>query len=230
MKTRSLFVCVTIVLLLLLFTIFENKQALASDQKLAHGAGTLPHLTSALTLSLGFQILTPQLYSLQYDIGLGNSVQLGLSTCTWPSTLLVEIHSMFNVLKTANDSDFLSLYLNPGIGSTGIGPLYVAPDLYNDSYTDYRYLGFSFGVAYEHRFGSKRRVGLYTKIGVLVLKGYELGKFRESNVDFGYGGMVGFQALIGERFSITVEPELLFSSYVLYWEILGGKIALTWAF
>ena len=223
MKGRSLFVVVIIVLLLLFAFNFENKQTLASDQKLAHGAGTLPHLTSALTLSLGFQILTPYLYSLQYDIGLGNRVQLGLSTSIWPSTLLVDIHSMFNVLKTAKDSDFLSLYLNPCIGGSSIGRIYA----YYISHIDYRYLGCSSGVAYEHRFGSKRHFGLYTKAGVLVLKEYKPGKFRESNADFGFEGMVGFQALIGDRFSIAVEPELFIGPYDLYWAGLGGKLAFT---
>ena len=56
-----------------------GRQAFASDQKLVHGAGTLPHLTSAFTLSVGGEMPTPLVYALRYDIGLGNRVQLGLS-------------------------------------------------------------------------------------------------------------------------------------------------------
>ncbi len=180
-------------------------QTLASDQKLAHGAGTLPHRTNAITLSVGLEIPTPIGYALQYDIGLGNRVQLGLSVSVWGFFNPIEINSMFNVLKTANDSDFLSLYLNP---SFGIGwPAFIV---------------LRTGIAYEHRFGDKRQFGLYTKIGVLMRLHLDLIPFLDCRV--------GFQALLGKRFSITLEPMLLLDP--LYPEALipGGKVALTWAF
>ncbi len=42
----------------------------ASDQKLVNGAGTLPHLTSAVTLNSGIEMPSPILSALQFDIGL----------------------------------------------------------------------------------------------------------------------------------------------------------------
>jgi hypothetical protein len=218
-----------ITVLLLLFTsICENKQALASDQKLAHGAGTLPHLTSAITLSLGAQEPTPYGYSLRYDIGLGNRVQMGLSTMySSRYSFSVEIHSMFNVFKTDRDSDFLSLYINPSITRRRIGTYYVS--YYGAPYTSYRYFGLNSGIVYEHRFGSKRRIGLFIKAGVLVLIEHGDSQLRAGYDNVMIDSRIGFQALLGKRFSITLEPELLFLVHDP-WPKLMGKVAFTWAF
>ncbi len=176
--------------------------AFSSDQKLAHGAGTLPHLISTITLSVGLEVPTPMGYALHYDIGLGNRVQLGLSVSAWGVSNFIEINSMFNVLKTTNDSDFLSLYLNP---SFVIGWL--------------ASISLRAGIAYEHRFGDVRRFGLYTKIGV-----------NKAPAMFSLDCRVGFQAFLGERFSITPEYMLLLDISALEESFPGGKVALTWAF
>jgi len=205
-----------------------GRSARASDQNLVHGAGTLPNLTSAITLSMGFEFPTPCIYAVRYDIGLGNRVQLGLSASVLGSMNAVEIHSMFNILKSANDSDFLSLYVNPSI-------------FHMDNFIPIPFIGeyslvFSFlksGVAYEHRFGAERRIGLYVKIGVFVpMVGVFDGEFgwpaqkRALLMD----GRAGFQALLDKSFSIVLEPWM-----ILFYEqdarvFFGGKAALTWAF
>ena len=116
---------------------------------------------------------------------------------------------MFNVLKTANDSDFLSLYFNPGIFFIPfIYVVLVRPTLRT-------------GIAYEHRFGDERRFGLYTKIGVLV-------PFMFSLV--GLDWRLGFQALLGKRFSIALEPWLWWDPPPDPLLMPGGKVAVTWAF
>lgn len=196
-----------------------GRQAIASDQKFVHGAGTLPHLTSAFTLSVGGEIPTPMFYALRYDIGLGNRVQLGLSGSIlifWGITA-VEIHSMFNVLKSAGDRDFLSLYLNPGfINMSGLFA----------ELLDLNLTGFLLtpGVAYEHRFGNRRRIGLYAKVGAMMLVGGMLdGEFVWGIGLMGIDCRVGFQALLGKHFSITLEPYFLIPEYA------SGKVALTWA-
>lgn len=210
------------------------QQAFASDQKLVHGAGTLPHLTSAVTLNIGGEFPTPIIYDLQYDIGLGNRVQLGLSATAllfWiygsGNMFGIEVHSMFNVLKSDRDSDFLSLYLNPGIFI--INDLFVA--LLGPSN-----LTFFFarpGIAYEHRFGDNRHIGLYVKVGTLLPVGVI------SNGEFVGGGLsvselpidirVGLQALLGRRFSIALEPMLMWGP-TFDQPYFGVKGALTWAF
>jgi hypothetical protein len=228
MKTRSLFVGVIIALLLLFALNVKNKQALASDQKLAHGAGTLPHLTNAITLSLGAQEPTPYGYSLRYDIGLGKRVQLGLSTMYFSrSSFSVEIHSMFNALQTDSDSNFISLYFNPSITRRRVGTDYWY--YYGAPYTNYCYSCLNTGVTYEHRFGSKRRIGLYMKAGVFVLREYEAEQLIAGYDNFMIDSRIGFQALLGKRFSIAIEPELLFRVYDP-WPFFKGKVALTWAF
>ena len=184
-----------------------SRQIFASDQKLAHGAGTLPHLTHTFTLSLGLENPTPLLYALQYDIGLGTRVQLGFLASVLVFINTIEINSMFNVLKTANDSDFLSLYFNPGIN---IVVLY-----------GFGILTLRTGIAYEHRFGDKRRFGIYTKIGVLMRLYDEV-----PTLDW----RVGFQALLTKRFSITLEPMLQWTPPPYPLLLPGGKVALTWAF
>ena len=123
-------------------------RAFASDQKLVHGAGTLPHMTSAITLSGGFELQTPIFYALRYDIRFGNRVQLGLSASVLENIFVAEMHSMFNVLKTVRCSDFFSLYLNP---------TYV---YFKDFFlADWKLILLAPGVAYEHRCGKSRRVG-----------------------------------------------------------------------
>jgi hypothetical protein len=180
-----------------------GRPALASDQKLVHGAGTLPHLTSAITLSVGAEMPTP--------------VQLGIAaSVTWIFNS-VEIHSMFNVFNTARDSDFLSLYLNPGI---------------LNAKGDDTYFGFRTGIAYEHRFGNQRHIGLYTKVSVLVpLVQISDGNARwiDSTDMIGLDWRAGFQVLTGERFSIAVELMLIFVDPIISQPGFGFKVALTWA-
>jgi hypothetical protein len=230
MKNRSLIAGALIVLLLLFTFICDNEPALASDQKLAHGAGTLPHLTSAVTVSMGAEIPTPIIYAFRYDIGLGNRVQLGLATSVyWVLGLMigVEVHSMFNVLKTSSDSDFLSLYLNPGI--------FIIDDFLPELFGPNNITLFLVrpGVAYEHRFGDKRSLGLYVKVGAIVLLGgTAMGEFfglELSPETIIIDCRAGLQALLGKRFSIDLEPMVL-SGPSLDQPSPGGKAALTWAF
>lgn len=213
MKIRSFIVGDIIIFLLLLFTfIFENNPALASDQQLVHGAGTLPNRTTAFTLGLGLEIPIPILYSLQYDIGLGNNIQLGLSVTLFVSGG-IEIHSMFNIFKTANDSDFLSLYLDPSIINRW-SPSGRGVDIY--------FLTNS-GIAYEHRFGSNRRIGIYTKFGIIKAFG------EKSDDSIWIDCRFGLQALLGPRFSFAVEPEFYFQEFDFSPIYMGGKLAFTWA-
>jgi hypothetical protein len=215
--------------LLLFFACFlMGRPATASDQNLVHGAGTLPHLTSAVTLSIGAEFPAPLIYAVRYDIGLGNRVQLGISASALGVMNALEIHSMFNILKTESESDFLSLYVNPSI-------------FHMDNFIPIPFIGeyslvFSFlksGVAYEHRFGAERNIGLYVKIGAFIPI---VGVF---NGEFSWGarssallldGRVGFQALLDESFSIALEPWM-----ICFYEqdarmFFAGKAALTWAF
>jgi hypothetical protein len=194
-----------------------GRPVFASDQKLAHGAGTLPHLTSAVTLSGGGEIPTPVFYALRYDIGLGNRVQLGIAASVIGYINSAEIHSMFNVFKTAHDSNFISLYLNPGI-------LNVMDDT--------TYFGFRTGVAYEHRFGNQRHIGLYAKVGVLAV----VAEISDNKVTWinstdmiSLDLRAGFQALLGNHFSIGLEPMLLVMGPLISEPAFGAKVALTWA-
>ena len=201
-----------------------GRQAIASDQKLVHGAGTLPHLTSAFTLSGGVEMPTPIFYALQYDIGLGNRVQLGLSASIlimfWGITA-VEIHSMFNVLKSDSDRDFFSFYLNPGFIKWS-GFLLELLDV------NLTMFFLTPGVAYEHRFGDRRRIGLYAKVGSMIIVGGGLDGELEwllSPEGILIDCRVGFQALLSKHFSIALELE----PYFQIPDFFGGKASLTWA-
>jgi hypothetical protein len=206
-------------LFLTFFLIFG--QARGSDQKLVHGAGTLPHLTSAVTLSAGLVIPQPSIYALGYNIGLGNRVQLGLFACILGIYNTIEINSLFNVLKTANDANFLSLYFNPNISQI----------LIFDNFTSFT---LRTGIAYEHRFGDKRRIGLYVKLGTQILLGVMDGNdflpAGFSRNDIMIDCRPGFQVLLGKRFSLTLEPMLLYF-YASPEDLLtGGQTSLSWAF
>ncbi|UCB46856.1 MAG: hypothetical protein JSV25_05395 [Spirochaetota bacterium] len=204
------------------------QQALASDQKLVHGAGTLPHLTSAITVSGGFEIPTLLIYAIRYDIGLGNRVQLGLSASLLGVVNAVEMHSMLNIIKTESDSDFLSIYINPTISH-----------MYNVflPFLNVYSLGSIFlksGVAYEHRFGAERHIGLYLKIGSYIpIASMFDEEFRwvTSKSEYGIDGRVGFQALLGEGLSIALEPWMIcFFKKDAQQMYYGGKVAFACAF
>ena len=127
-------------LLLVITILLISEQALASDQRLAHGAGTLPHLNLTLSMEAGRALPTPAWGGLRIDMGIGNRVQLGISESLWFFENGIEIHLLFNILKTYNDSDFLSIYLNPGYymgdGFLSFSEAYIIRP----------------GIAYEHRF------------------------------------------------------------------------------
>ena len=107
MKNRLLIVGGIIVLPLLLFTfICENKSAFASDQNLTHGAGTLPHLTGAGTVSVGIEYPTPILYAFRYDIGLGNRVQLGIAASSFFGGRTIG-RGLYELYKISNSGDTL---------------------------------------------------------------------------------------------------------------------------
>lgn len=205
-------------LLLVIAILLISGQAFASDQKLAHGAGTLPHLTSAITLIGGLEIPTPFLYAFRYDVGLGNRAQLGLSISLLGFLYTFEIHSMFNILKTDNDTDFFSVFLNPGI-------FYMREIIF-----DTAFIFLKPGFAYEHRFEEKHRFGFYIKVGILTMLGdIDKGGINWLSVPvFFLDSRVGYQALFGKHFSIALEPMLLLDLPALERPFLGGKVALTW--
>jgi hypothetical protein len=195
--------------LFLFFTFFFiSGRILASDQKLVCGAGTLPHLTSAITLSLGVEQHSPFPYALQYDIGLGNRVQLGISAY-YHVFADVEIISMFNVLKTPDDRDFFSLYFNPNL-------VYAVGEFIPE---------FSTGIALEHRFGDKRRFGVFVKNGVFI--GTDMSIGAPYHLDIEYNS--GFQGLLGRSFSIALEQQILLNLFPEL-EQIGFKVAFSWIF
>ncbi len=118
---------------------------------------------------------------------------------------------MFNILTTTDDMDFFSLYFSPSIYNT-MGQ-FSLPTL-------------RYGIAFEHRFGDKRRFGIYINNGVFM------GPFvlpdGPYEVDIEYRS--GFQGLLGKRFSITLEQEFILNPLPVAIEIFGGKVALSWAF
>jgi hypothetical protein len=61
------------------------------------------------------------------------------------------------------------------------------------------------------------------------LREYEAEQLIAGYDNFMIDSRIGFQALLGKRFSIAIEPELLFRVYDP-WPFFKGKVALTWAF
>ena len=212
-------------LLFVLAILLISGQAFASNQKLVHGAGTLPHLNLTLSLELGYATPTPIGVALRIDMGIGNRVQLGISESMWVFFNGVEIHSLFNVLKTPNDSDFLSIYFNLGLTLNGW--------LFN---TNRYYDGYSIrpGLAYEHRFGKERSMGVYGKAGISVFVVEEWDVNNEPNwvLDSDYIILeirIGYQALLDKRFSVAFEPMLLIELSPVG-VFPGGKASLGWTF
>ncbi|UCB45157.1 MAG: hypothetical protein JSV25_13215, partial [Spirochaetota bacterium] len=167
------------------------------------------------------------IYAIRYDIGLGNRVQLGLSASTLLMINAVEIHSMFNILKTEHDSDFLSLYINPTI--------FHMYNIFIPFLNEYSLVAIFLksGIAYEHRFGTERHIGFYLKIGSHIPIA------EVSDGDFGWvtpkstyviDGRVGFQALLGKGLSIALEPWMMCFFKKDAQMYYGGKIAFTSAF
>ena len=81
-----------------------------------------------------------------------------LETALKKAKILWKVHSMFNVLKSASGRDFLSLYLNPSFQNLN-HPLIVL--LLGENMNIFLLAP---GIAYEHRFGKNRHVGIYAKV------------------------------------------------------------------
>jgi len=205
--------------------------AVASDQKLVNGAGTLKGGTFAFSLDLGLDIPEPLLYGLRLDVGLGDRVQIGVGTTIFVAMNTFGLSSKFTLFQTEEESDFLSVYLDPSI-------VHLAGFAFDDD------LGSSVwifllrtGLAYEHRFGTERRTGLYVKVGSLHLLG------ATANGQFFGGGFgsdttaititPGIQYTTGRRFAGALEGMIAFPLSGIQSSVdvgYGGKIGLSWFF
>lgn len=206
MKTIKYFLLFIVIALL-----SSTSSALASGQRLVHGAGTIPSGSIALSLDLGLDLPEPFLYGVRLDFGVGDRVQLGVGTTAIGVINLVGIYSTFNVFKSENESDFISLYLIPSL-------IHVTGSLFEEDAGGSGNVVLFFvkpGIAYEHRFGDERRTGLYFKAGTIhFLAGTDGGNFAWGS--FGTDTMAismfpGFQHNFSERFSLAVEAGVYLS-------------------
>lgn len=209
----------------------------ASGQKLVNGAGTLPSGAMAFSLDLGLELPNPLLYDLRFDVGLGNRYQLGLGGSFTGFINSLTLFNMINVYKTENDSDFVSIYLNP----TLMHMAGIAIDDTPGTGSNYYVFIIQPGAAYEHRFGEERSLGLYFKAGASTV----IGGVTGGNISFfaleKNTTMItfspGIQKFFGKRFALTGEGSFfvpLNNKHSVKWNNgvvqLGGKLGLSWVF
>lgn len=223
--------------LVLLFSLLFSTLSFASGQKLVNGAGTIPSKSVGISFNGGLEVPEPFFYGLRFDFGIGDRIQLGFGGSITGIINTGAVYSMFNVWKSGSESDFLSFYLNPfvvnlsGAGFDGdsgdsgfVNVILVQP-----------------GVAYEHRFGQNRNLGLYFKVGsIIALMATANGKSAliPMTTDTVIINLIpGIQKNFGGSFAISAEPYLLVPinhRHDVKWNAgpigLGGKLGLSWVF
>ncbi len=168
-------------------------------------------------------------------------MQLGLSASSFIIFNTVGVNSLFNILRSNNESHFVSLYVNPW--ALNFNSFLVDDDSTED---DWNIGGAWFfviqtGVGYEYKFGEEKRGGVYIKAGPDYLiggnvDGYFFGTFGTDVVLLSIKS--GFHHMLGNSFSLGIEPSF---NYVLnsqdYDNELtvskfgyAGKIYLSWGF
>lgn len=212
-------------------TILYSYNLLASERKLVNGAGTLSSGMWAVSLDLGVNYPEPLLWGFRVDRGFGDRIQLGISGSSLIILNTFAINGLFNVLKTKNDSDFLSIYLSPSV-------LHLADIVVDDEEDDIGHIAAFLlqpGLAYEHRFGEERNTGLFMKtgtihiIGVTTKGGLWLTPMTTETAGITLGG--GVQHNFGGSFSLA--SEVTGVALLGSWDInpsIMGKLGLTWAF
>lgn len=214
-----------------IISIMTLSTALASEQKLVNGAGTLKHKTVAFSFDLGLDLPEPFLYGLRFDFGVSNRVQLGAAITVLGFVNTFGINSMFNILKTDKDSDFLSLYVCPFV-------IYITPLSFEDGDGTGNIFAFFLkpGIAYEHRFGEKRNLGVYLKTGTAHFIGATHdGKLYGQGITTDTAAIdisPGIHGMFGKIFSMGAE----FSLYIPFKDRknakrvgYGGMLSFTWA-
>ncbi len=201
----------------------------SSGQRLVSGAGTLKGGELGLSLDLGLSLPEPLFTGVRLDAGLGDRVQLGASVSTIFLITTASLHGMFNFLKTADDSHFLSLYLVPTF-------MHLHNIWYEDSNDARNVFLFMLqpGLAYEYRFKQEKRTGIYLKAGTAnILAENRSGVVRIYGLEKGATGIpvtFGFQHLFGsESFAMAMEGMVMPIIKAPKQNVSGGgKICLTW--
>lgn len=210
----------------------------ASGQKLVNGAGTIPSRTFAFGFDMGYTLPEPLLFGMRLDAGVGDRFQIGIGGSVWGVVNAFGINTTSNIIKDADDTHFLSLYLNPYF-------LHFSNIFFDEEGTDTKVMVFFLqpGLAYEYRFGENHNTGLYLKAGTMHLIGATAdGRFFGAT--WGTDSTLltlspGFQHNFGGSFALALEPVV----YVALKQFQGattgntsspfmvlGKASLTWTF
>jgi hypothetical protein len=233
---KPLLACIAIVSMLILASPASAEPDLGTDivaagppkAKLLHGAGTLPKGDWAFSLDLGFANPAPALYDIRFDWGISDRFQLGVIGSSIIISNVIAIPVGVNAFTSRDGAHLLGFRLTPG-------------------YTHINYFGLAkfqtFTIdptlAYEYRWGETRNGGffveagsahIYSKVTDDFLNGF-FGITGTTTTQWIHGirGNVGFQQLIGDRFSVSLKGGALtnFSN----WNVLPTfALGLTWVY
>lgn len=198
----------------------------ASSAPLAHGASVLPKGTSAFSLGGGYSFPEPVVYSLRYDRGVLDRLQLGISGGTIGIIGTATIHTKLNLVKTKDEAIWWSFHFDP-------------------SFFYYRFLFANFdaylqniATSFEYRFGNKKRTGVFANTGVILsfinVRGSSLTLFDNSATNttllpIFFRGSGGIQHSLTEHFSIALEAGDTLNLSKSKSQI-NGLFRLTWTF
>ena len=180
-----------------------------------NGATTLSQGVSTFSLNLGADLPEPLGYSLRFDHGVTDKLQLGVSGGYWGDVGTAALHSRMNLLESSDRRHYFGVEFDVG---------YVhADESLNDKDEDiYRsdILSLQPNFAYEFRLGAERRTGIFLKAGSIHL-------FDLDRSDTGEGGrfLAGIQHRFGESFSMTLHGGVLVPGAVVL-----TKLGFAWAY
>lgn len=175
----------------------------AAEARLVHGAGTLPQRSWAVSLNTGLDYGELLIYTVKGDYGVTDRLQVGLSGGYFLVTGSASLPVTYNVLRSADESHFLSVQTAPG---------YV---WFNLLAADLKAFRIDPTLAYEFRFGAERRGGLFAKVGTQHYYGkpgsdvfnklFDATAANRTVWAHGWKGSAGVQYQTGRHFSLAAE-------------------------
>jgi len=215
----------TICMSLLLIFILSAATSYAEKKKLVAGAGTLPKGSPAVSLDLGIDYPFTIGYSAQFDYGVLDRWQIGIGGNFLGVAGTVFLNNKLNLFRSANDAHHLSLLFNAGYFQFNF-------------WWKLKMIPLEPSLAYEYRFGEERKGGLYVKLGTHHWYTWShsaeyfwklIPPNPQKSWQNGFDGTLGFQHMIGETFSISVEGAIITRGFFKY-AVPGGKLGLHWAY
>lgn len=200
---------------------------LFAQARLVNGAGTLPQGDFAVSLNTGFSSPAPLAYSVGVDYGITDCVQLGATGSYFILTASGGLAAGVDFLCAQGSGHHLGLRMNPSY-------LYL-----NGIFAELKALILDPTIAYEYRWGTEQKTGLFVKGGTqhyyakvrsdIFRTLFDTTDAGTTTWAHGVRFSAGLQHQFGNRFSMTGEGGVL-ARMRFTKAAPQARLGFTWAF